>query len=198
MKWLMGALMALVGAAALAQDVSGAYMGATFGNLTYTEQADGLVSSSDFDDSASAYRLYGGYRLGSRLALELGYATSDGISDTIDMDLLGTPVPVDVTNDVTMTTARALVHFPISAERLPFVSLSIFAGLGIYDAETKSTGSFAGIPFAATESTDDGSTALLGLQVDFPKVSIRGEYEWFDTDSNVDLWSAGVGLIFRF
>ncbi len=198
MKWIMGALMALAGGAALAQDVSGAYMGATIGNLTYTQQADGLVNSSAFDDSASAYRLYGGYRLGSRLALELGYATSDGISDTIDMDLLGGFVPVEVTNDVTITTARALVHFPISAERLPFVSLSVFAGLGLYDAETQSTGSFAGIPFAVTESTEDGSTALLGVQVDFPKVSIRGEYEWFDTDSNVDLASAGVGLIFRF
>jgi hypothetical protein len=172
-------------------------MGATVGNLTYTERADGLVSSSDFDDSASAYRLYGGYRLGSRLALEIGYATSDGISDTIDMDLGGI-VPVDVSNDITMTTARALVHFPINAERLPFVSLSLFAGLGIYDADTESTGSIDGLPFAVTETTDDGSTALLGVQVDFPKVSIRGEYEWFDTDSSVNLWSAGVGLIFRF
>ena len=198
MKWVIGALMAFAGGAVLAQDVSGAYMGATVGNLTYTQQADGLVSSSEFDDSASAYRLYGGYRLGSRFALELGYATSDGISDTIDVDLAGNLESVDVTNDVTMTTARALVHFPISAERLPFVSLSLFAGLGIYDAETQSTGSFAGAPFATTESTDDGSTALLGVQVDFPKVSLRGEYEWFDTESNVDIWSAGVGLIFRF
>lgn len=199
MKWVLSTFIFLASGAVLAQDVSGAYMGATVGNLTYTERADGLISSSDFDDSASAYRLYGGYRLGSRFALELGYATSDGISDTIDMDLGGlVVVPVDVSNDVTMTTARALVHFPFNAERLPFVSLSVFAGLGVYDADTESTGSIGGLPFAVTESTEDGSTALLGLQVDFPKLSIRGEYEWFDTDSTVDLWSAGVGLIFRF
>lgn len=198
MRWVMAAVVLLASGTVLAQDVSGAYMGATVGNLTYTEQADGLISSSDFDDSASAYRLYGGYRLGERLALELGYATSDGVSDTIDMDLLGSLVPVEVSNDFTVTTARALLHFPISAERLPFVSLSAFAGLGIYDADIESTGTIGGVPFAATETTDDGSTALLGLQVDFPKVSIRGEYEWFDTESSVDIWSAGVGLIFRF
>ncbi len=198
MRWVMATVVLLASGTVLAQDVSGAYMGATVGNLTYTEQADGLISSSDFDDSASAYRLYGGYRLGKRLALELGYATSDGVSDTIDMDLLGSFVPVEVSNDFTLTTARALLHFPISAERLPFVSLSVFAGLGVYDADIESTGTIAGLPFAVTETTDDGSTALLGLQVDFPKVSIRGEYEWFDTQSSVDIWSAGVGLIFRF
>jgi hypothetical protein len=198
MRWVMAAVVLISSGTVLAQDVSGAYMGATVGNLTYTEQADGLISSSDFDDSASAYRLYGGYRLGKRLALELGYATSDGVSDTIDMDLLGSLVPVEVSNDFTLTTARALLHFPISAERLPFVSLSAFAGLGVYDADIESTGTIAGLPFVATETTDDGSTALLGLQVDFPRVSVRGEYEWFDTESSVDIWSAGVGLIFRF
>lgn len=180
-----------------AQDVSGGYLGATLGDLTYTERADGIVAQSDFDDSASQFRVYGGYRLGRRLALELGYAETDGIADTVDMDLNGI-VPVDVSSDFTVTTARALVHFPIGAERLPFVSLSIFAGAGVYDADLKSEGNLAGLSTGTVESTEDGSTALLGVQIDFPRVSIRGEYEWFDTDSTVDIWSAGVGLIFRF
>jgi hypothetical protein len=189
----------LVGASATAaaQDVSGAYVGATVGNLTYTEKSDGLVATSDFDDSASAYRLYGGYRLGRRLALELGYAKSDGVSDTVDMDIGGV-VPVDITSDFSMTTARALLHFPVSAERLPFVSLSFFVGAGIYDTDVDSTGSISGESSLAFSSTEDGSTALLGVQLDFPKVSVRGEYEWFDTESNVDLWTAGIGMIFRF
>jgi len=197
MRWTVLALALIASHAAYSQDVSGAYLGATVGNLTYTEQADGLVSSSDFEDSASTYRLYGGYRLGSRLALELGYAQSDGISDTVDLDIGGI-IPVDVTNDFTMTTARALMHFPINAERLPFVSLSVFAGLGVYDADVEATGRVNGQQLVAFDSTEDGSTALLGVQIDFPKVSIRGEYEWFDTESSVDLWTAGVGLIFRF
>ena len=64
MRWMACALLATASGSALAQDVSGAYVGATFGNLTYTEKADGLVSQSSFDDSSSTYRLYGGYRLG--------------------------------------------------------------------------------------------------------------------------------------
>ena len=125
MRWMACAFMVGTGAAAAAQDVSGAYVGATIGNLAYTAEADGLVSTSDFDDRASAYRLYGGYRLGRRLALELGYAMSDGVADTVDMDLGGV-VPVDITSEFSMTSARALMHFPLSAERLPFVSLSFF------------------------------------------------------------------------
>ena len=194
MRWIACALLAVASGSTFAQDVSGAYVGATVGNLTYTEEADGLVSTSDFDDSGSTYRLYGGYRLGRRLALELGYARSDGISDTVD---LGGVVPVDITSDFSITTARALMHFPVNAERLPFVSLSFFAGIGIYDTDVESTGT-SGQQSLAFSSTEDGSTALLGLQVDFPKVSLRGEYEWFDTESNVELWTAGIGLIFRF
>lgn len=197
MRWTIFALAALLAGPSFGQDVSGGYLGATLGDLTYTEQADGIVAQSDFDDSASALRLYGGYRLGSRLALELGYAETDGITDTVDMDLNGI-VPVDVSGDFTVTTARALLHFPIRAERLPFVSMSIFAGAGVYDAELKSEGNFAGQSTGTVESDEDGSTAVLGLQIDFPKVSIRGEYEWFDTESTLDIWSAGVGLIFRF
>ena len=196
MRWIACALLAAASGSTFAQDVSGAYIGATVGNLTYTEKADGLVSTSDFDDNGSTYRLYGGYRLGRRLALELGYAKSDGITDTVDLDIGGV-VPVDITSDFSITTARALMHFPVNAERLPFVSLSFFLGAGVYDTNVDSTGT-AGQQNLAFSSNEDGSTALLGLQVDFPKVSVRGEYEWFDTESNVDLWTAGVGFIFRF
>jgi len=76
------AVAALLGNPVFGQDVSGGYLGATLGDLTYTEQADGVVAQSDFDDSASALRLYGGYRVGDRFALELGYAKTDGIADT--------------------------------------------------------------------------------------------------------------------
>jgi len=197
MRWIASILTALLVSPTIAQEVSGAYMGATVGNVTYTQRADGLISQSDFDGSASTVRLYGGYRLGSRLALELGYAETDEIDDRVDMDLGGL-VPVDVSSDFSVTTARALVHFPIGAERLPFVSLSVFVGAGVYDADLKSAGSVAGVATVAATSSEDGSTALLGVQVDFPKVSVRGEYEWFDTRSSIDLWTAGVGLIFRF
>ena len=135
--------------------------------------------------------------LGSRLALELGYAQSDGASDTVDLNVNGV-IPVEVANDFSMTSARAILHFPINAERLPFVSLSVFTGLGVYDADVESTGIVNGQQLVAFDQTEDGSTALLGVQLDFPKISIRGEYEWFDTESNIDLWTAGVGLIFRF
>ena len=197
MRWMMVALVAGFAGPVFGQDVSGGYLGATLGDLTYTERADGIVAQSDFDDSASAFRLYGGYRLGSRLALELGYAEADGLADTVDMDLNGI-VPVDVSSDFTVTTARALLHFPIRAERLPFVSLSIFAGAGVYDADLKTESNISGLSMGTVESSEDGSTAVLGVQIDFPKVSIRSEYEWFDTESTVDISSVGVGLIFRF
>ena len=197
MRWIVCAVLAMASGAVFAQDVSGAYIGATVGSLTYTEEADGLVTQSNFDDSSSTYRLYGGYRLGRRLALELGYSRSDGIEDTVDLDLGGV-VPVDLSSDFSMTTARLLMHFPINAERLPFVSLSFFAGVGIYDADLDSSGSVGGLQLVTAQSSEDGSTALLGLQLDFPKVSVRGEYEWFDTESSVDLWTTGIGVIFRF
>ena len=45
---------------------------------------------------------------------------------------------------------------------------------------------------------DDGLTAMGGIQFDMRRVSIRGEYEWFDTDDGVDAQSLNVAVIFRF
>ena len=196
MRTLVFVIAAFLAAPVFAQDTTGTYVGVTVGNASYVEKADGLLTQSDFDDSASAARLYGGYRFG-RLALELGYAETDGIQDTIDV-VQGTVVPVDIANDFSMTTLRAIGFFPIRQERLPFISFNVFVGAGVYDASLKSGGNLGGLGLVSTESSNDGGTALLGFQVDFPKVSVRAEYEWFDTESSVDITSAGVGLIFRF
>ncbi len=196
MRSIACAFVALLAVPAFAQDVSGGYVGASLGNLSYVERADGLVTQSDFDDSASAYRLYSGYRFG-RFAVELGYAETDGIADTVTMDL-GAIVPVDLSNDFTVTTLRAIQFFPIRQGRLPFVKLNLFVGAGLYDADLQSEGSIGGVGAVSVADSDNGGTAVIGLQLDLPKVSIRAEYEWFDTQSSVDLWTAGVGLVFRF
>lgn len=196
MRLIALAVAAFFAAPAFSQDVSGGYVGASLGNVSYAEGSDGLITQSDFDGSASAFRLYGGYRFG-RLALELGYAEADSIEDTVDMDLGGI-VPVDVSNEFTMTTFRAIGFFPIRQERLPFIEFNIFVGAGVYDTDLKSELSLGGPGAAPVEGTGDGGTALVGLQVEFPKVSVRAEYEWFDTEASVDLWTAGVGLIYRF
>ena len=193
MRLIVLAIAAFLAAPAFAQDVSGGYVGASLGSLSYVEETDGLATQSDFDGSASAFRLYGGYRFG-RIALELGYAEADAVEDTVD----GPIVPVDISNEFTMTTLRAIGFFPIKQERLPFIEFNIFVGAGVYDADLKSESRIGGLAAVPVEGTDDGSTALVGLQVEFPKVSVRAEYEWFDTQSSVDLWTAGVGLIYRF
>ncbi len=75
---------------------------------------------------------------------------------------------------------------------------NLFVGAGLYDADLITEGTVGGAGAVSAEDSDNGSTALIGLQLDFPKVSVRAEYEWFDTQSSVDLWTAGVGVIFRF
>jgi opacity protein-like surface antigen len=53
--------------------------------------------------------------------------------------------------------------------------------------------------FEASEQTSgDGVTVAGGMQWELDRVAIRAEYEWFDTDGNVDANNLGVSVLFRF
>jgi opacity protein-like surface antigen len=87
--------------------------------------------------------------------------------------------------DTAVLTVRGLGHFG------PF-----FAGAGYFDADATAFAQLGS--FRAEESaSEDGLTAVLGLQWDFSSVSLRVEYEWFDVD-DADVSELGIGLHYRF
>ena len=174
-----------------AQEMSGAYMGFALGSLDYEEvDADLGIALSD---TTSAYRLIGGYRFTDNFAVEAGWGATSDIEDSFSEVVPGFgTITVNVKADYEVLTVRALGIVPLT-------SLSLFGGVGYYDSELNASVSVTGFgAVGEAEGSDSGATLVGGLQYDLDRVSVRGEYEWFDTDSNVEVWDLSVGVLFRF
>jgi OmpA-OmpF porin, OOP family len=166
-------------------DGSGAYTGASLSQLRYKER-DGDFSISD---TASAYRLLGGYRFNQHFAMEGSWGSSSGIKQSYDDSFLGTPF--DLKGKFETYTLRAV-------GMLPLRSVGLFGGVGYYDSDTKWTASAPGLGSESFKIGDDGATLIGGMQFDMNRFRLRLEYEWFDTDSNIDASTLGFGMMFRF
>jgi Outer membrane protein beta-barrel domain len=188
------ALCAACSQPAQAQDDRGAYFGGMLGTFDYEENGPEELTISD---STTAYQIFGGYRVNEHFAAELGIGKTGDIEDTFDDDLppIGT---VTLESELTLDiyTLRALGILPLD-------QFSLFAGIGYFSA---SFGGPVDLPGFGTvgefDGHESGSHAVLGIQRDFSldlrNLSIRGQYEWFDMDSEVDTSGLSVGVVMRF
>jgi hypothetical protein len=188
------ALCAACSQPAQAQDDRGAYFGGMLGTFDYDENGPEELTVSD---STTAYQIFGGYRVNQYFAAELGIGKTGDIEDTFEDELppFGTfTLEGELTLDI--YTLRALGILPLD-------QLSLFAGVGYFSA------SFSGsvdLPGCCTigefDDHERGSHAVLGIQRDFSldlrNLSIRGQYEWFDMDSETDTSGFSVGVVMRF
>lgn len=167
--------------AAHAQETSGLYAGFALGLLDYEEE---ITASIAFEDSTPAYRILGGFAFSDNFALEVGWGASSDLEDSFGA--------ATITADYEVVTLRAL-------GMMPFDNVSLLAGVGYYDAEITARGSIAGLGQLTAEDSDSGATLVGGVQFNLESgVSIRGEFEWFDTASEVDAWVGSLGVLFRF
>ncbi len=178
----------IVAGAAQAQSDSGPYIGVGVGVFDYYEYDDqtGLV----VDDSTPVYRLIGGYQLNENLAIEGTLARTGDIKETFPF---GPPVgTVTARADYELYSVRALGLVPLR-------SFDFYGGVGYYKATLKSDLSAPDIGLADSAQSDgSGATLLGGVHFYLDRFIIRGEYEWFNADNNIDIWDITVGVLFRF
>jgi len=178
----------IVAGAAQAQSDSGPYIGLGVGVFSYYEFDDqtGLI----VDDSTPVYRLIGGYQLNENLAIEGTLARTGDIEETFPF---GPPVgTVTARADYELYSVRALGLVPLR-------SFDFYGGVGYYKATLKSDVNAPDIGLADSAKNDDsGATLLGGVHFYLDRVIIRGEYEWFNADKNIDIWDITVGVLFRF
>jgi OOP family OmpA-OmpF porin len=187
------ALAALQNAAAQeSPEMSGGYLGVALGSFEYEESEYGFGTL--LSDSASVYRIYGGYRFNDNFAVEGTYGETGELEESISL-----PIPpfgtfaVDTAVDFEILTVRVLGFLPLK-------KVSLFGGIGYADMTGNVSATVVGVPGASASDSadDDGSTLVAGLQFELERVAIRGEFELFDTDSGVDMWDASIGVAFRF
>ena len=152
-----------------AQEMQGAYVGAGISLLSYTQPAD--LAGPEVSDDANAYRLLGGYRFNDRYAVEAGFGAT-----------------ADIQRTFSAFSVRGIALLPLS-------NADFFGGVGYYEATfNKSVLSGAD----GLERTDRGAAAIGGFVFNLPRVSVRGEYEWLDTDGEREASSISVLVLLRF
>jgi OmpA-OmpF porin, OOP family len=174
---------------------TGAYLGASIGQVEHKEGCEGVSISCDQKDSS--WRVFGGYQFNRHLAVELGYA------DLGESNASGTQLGVNVsaTAEVTAWDVSAVGSFPLLDK------LFAYGRAGIYLAETEvsATGTLAG--FSRSQSESESNTGLvlgLGLKYEFLRnFAVRAEWQrYFEVgggevgESDVDVLSLGV--LYRF
>jgi opacity protein-like surface antigen len=194
MRYIAGVLLFLgLGAAVEAQEIRGPYAGLSVGSFTYRDNGENL--GAPISDSTSAYRVLGGWQFNSVYAFEAGWGRSGKFKERFDgFDPSVGNVSLEISGEYEIATLRFLAMAPLS-------NLNIFGGVGYYDAELDVSFRFQSpveVQTVSGEDSDSGLTVLGGMQYEFRRFAVRGEYEWFDTDSGVDAYSLNLALIFRF
>lgn len=174
----------------LAQD-AGFYLGGSLGQSKSNETCDGFPVACD--DKDTAWRIFGGYQFNRYISAELGYAdlgTPASASGTVS------GVAVVANTEVTAWDLVAVGSYPIGR-------FSIYGKLGLYRAETETSGSVAGIPLTGSDTNTD-ITFGAGAGFDITRnLRIRGEWQRYQNvggdsggEDDVDVFS--VGLLWRF
>ena len=155
----------------------GVYLGGGLGTA-FVEDSSGNPSGNSFDESSTAYRLFGGYRFDAiplvKLSGELGYRD------------LGNPSAGGLGYEVSGFDYSALAGIAVGP-------VEVYARLGAvrYQLEKTSTGA---------TSEFDGTAPLYGIGASFKLfgLGVRGEYEVMDVDELEKSDAVWVSVFYEF
>lgn len=156
--------------AATAGADSGVYIGVGAGNST--------VKDNGFEESDSAYKLFGGYNFGVIPLVDLAVEAS-----YVDFG--------DLSNSSRGVEVSGLDAFGLAG--LNFGPFGIFAKAGILSWSRDTT---IGASIVSDSGTDPGYG--IGARFAIGSFSVRAEYEVFDIESDVDLGMGSISAIFTF
>jgi OOP family OmpA-OmpF porin len=149
---------------------TGFYLGGSLGNATFDGSVPGTSVSIDDDDTA--YKLYGGFRVISLLAVEGGYVNFgklEGAAGSVELD--GWDI--------------------FGVLNLPLGPVNVFAKAGAIAWESD----FSGLN--AVDEDDVDFAYGLGAALRFGNFGVRGEYELFETGSD-DTRMLSIGAEYNF
>lgn len=187
----LGLFLALL-AAADAQEVRGPYIGGSIGHFNYKQGRD---EGLPFSDGATSHRFLAGWQINESYAVELGRGSSGDIKESfLGLDSEANLATLDLEAEYELTTVRFLMT-------APFSRFGMFGGIGYYDADVEGSWVLHSPVDGFTEAfkeSEDGLLVVGGIQYEWDRIALRGEYEWLDTDGDVEASSIGVTLLFRF
>lgn len=173
-KSVFSAILLTLGMTADALADNGFYGGASIGQATI-DACDGVTNCDDEDTS---WKIFGGWEMNPNIAFEAGWVDFGEITGSVG----GSAVSAEV--DGWTLAAKGIL--PINEQ------FDVFGKFGAIMWDVEGSGAASGI-------SDDGTDLMYGLGAQYMltnQFGIVGEWEWFDIDSDVDLFS--VGVLFKF
>ena len=171
----------MTSAVAMAADADpGFYIGAGVGESRLE------VDEVDFDESDTAFKLYGGYRFNPYFSIELAYFDG-GTAEEEQRDL-----PATLEIESSGVNVSAMVTAPFGE------NFSLFGKLGYASLDFEVAANVLGERIELDDATEEelsfGAGAAYKINENF---SLRAEYEAFDID-DVDASIATISAVFRF
>ena len=184
------------------------YFGAGGGTTTVDMGITNLTGTALLDDESSGWKIFAGYQINKYFGLEAGYA------DLGDATLTGNNGDTFVVDGTTLTftangaklTAEAKTILVEALVMLPLGDMTDNNIMGYFTPFVKLGVNFWTLDYSASASnvsqvsTDDDGTGVVfggGLNINIIRnLAVRVEYERFQMEEDVDLFSGSV--IFRF
>jgi OOP family OmpA-OmpF porin len=159
--------------------MNGFYVGATVGQATAKDWCNGLGGTgASCDDSANAWKIFGGYQINRNFAAELGYANLGKVTASLG----------SLTDEAKATAweLSAIGAWPI-ADRF-----AVFGRLGAYRAELKEDTNFAG----NFSNTNTDLTYGFGVRYEVTaNFGLRAEWQRYSKVGGGDLDKSDVDVL---
>ena len=206
MRPLLTAALILAPVLGYTQDASDSfYIGVSGGVFSYRETLTvrdyavpfGVSEITLFEDHTHASRVYGGYRITDRWSVEAGYSATGALGFT---DFFFDPILGDVDSDVNWDYELLSVRALWTGRFGPMFSL--FAGGGLVTVDSlinvSETSACCETLSLSYSERDRGATATFGMEWALGAVALRGEWELFFLENDLDTDVLSIGLKWEF
>lgn len=163
------------------------------GDVDALAAAEGLTTTTSVDDSDTAWKIFGGYRLMRNFGIEASYVDYGTITtdSTVTAPVAGT---FDIDLDVTAWVIDAVGIVPVAD------GFELFgkAGIAMWDSEADFSAVAGGSAFSGNVD-DDGSDFHFGIGASYTlmdNVAVRAEWERINEDDDLDVWTIGAQMSF--
>ena len=165
----LAAMDALAAASTAGAQAGTAYLGVSLGEFEFNPPFVG-----DFD-SASAWHIFGGYRVKEYFAFEVGY----GKTDTMSNVSVSPPSTAEngIATEFSMLTMRALGVLPFKDS-----GVSVLGGFEYADAKENREFSVNGVRQSGRTLNHSGLGPYLAAQYDWDRVAVRLSFELYGFD----------------
>lgn len=196
------ALIAAMGMASVNAADSGWYVGLGAGQSSVDVDggeidsllaADGITATTSVDDTDTAWKIFGGYRMNANFGIEAAYMDYGTISadSTVTAPSAGA---VNVDLDTAAWLLDAVGYLPLGSGFELFGKL----GVALWDSKGDFSGTGGGSSFSGN-ADDDGSDFHFGVGAGYAltdSIGVRAEWERINGDDDLDAWTISAQMGF--